>query len=225
MKSRTALALILLASVLLCDCESDLADSLPAERISVAEAEVLVRDMMFDLNPDMNPSLQFPLEEITTDEIWRRLHTQVFRLQGGFPEMYAITNGQASILGASFGGYGVIHMHVTDLDADGNPELTYAYSWGSGLHRSHIAVYLPHQEPPTSIEAEIVYLHGDFILEKHNDQNVVVKVGYYECQEGKFIAEVPVGQLFLRSQDGQLKLVIELDDDLPAEIAEKIVIP
>jgi hypothetical protein len=46
-------------------------------------------------------------------------------------------------LGEWFGGIGVTSMALDDLNDDGNQELYFTYSFGSGLHRSHIAYFDP----------------------------------------------------------------------------------
>jgi hypothetical protein len=232
MKRRTVGVFVVLVAVLLwslaCRCSTDReAGNVAPERISLAEAESLVRDWVFNANPHMNPSAELPLEEITTDEIWRRLSIQLFRLHSDFlgPSTYAIADSEIHVLGTSFGGYGVTHMEVTDLDLDGNLELTYTYSWGSGIHRSHIAVYLPRQTPPESIYGDLVYYHGDLILAKYADHEVVVEAGYYDWQRDIFVSQASLGAVSLVSIDGEQQVVVDLCDDLPSGITDRLSFP
>ncbi|MNI67276.1 hypothetical protein D3C73_1228990 [compost metagenome] len=43
------------------------------------------------------------------------------------------------MLGIGFGGYGVTSVVPYDVNLDGNIDLVYAYSFGSGIHRSVLA--------------------------------------------------------------------------------------
>jgi hypothetical protein len=215
------LSLLVLALPLLSSCTRNPGT---VARVSTAEAETLVREVLLDANPDLNPGLQMTLEETTTDEIWERLGIQTFRRPDEF-ESYAIDRGQASALGIAFGGFGVTQMHVTDLDADGHRELTYAYSWGSGLHRSHVAVYLPAATPPRSIDAGVILLDGDFALEKIDDRTVRVRAGFYDWEQGEVVAEAPVGRLALDRTASEPVLRIQLDDALPEEITRRLWTP
>ena len=210
MRSNAVLALVLSACALmgLSECSRE------SGRLSLSEAEALIRDF------DTHLSTQLRLKEITTDEIWRRLHIQVFKDEGDFTT-FVISNGRVGVLGTSFGGWGVTQMCVTDLDSNGSPELTYVYSWGSGLHRSHIAAYLP--ERGYSIEADIVYLSGDFVLDCLDDRNVIVQVGYYDWLQDRATAKAQVGRVILDSQAG--KLIIELAGDLSPALKKWLFIP
>jgi hypothetical protein len=116
-------------------------------------------------------------------------------------------------------------MEVTDLDLDGNPELTYTHFWGSGIHRFHIAVYRPAQTPPESIQADLVYYQVDLILAKFRDQDVVVETGYYDWQRDVSISQASLGEASLRSRDGELQLDIDLYDDFPSEITHGLSFP
>ena len=193
-------------------------------RVSTAEAEALLREVLLDANPDFNPGLEITLEETTTGEIWKRLGVQTFRWSDAF-QTYVIDRGQASALGIAFGGFGVTQMHVTDLDGDGHPELTYAYGWGSGLHRSHVAVYLPTATPPRSIDAAVILLDGDFALEKVDDRTVLVRAGFYDWEQGEVVARSPVGRLALDRTADEPVLHVQLDAALPEEITRRLWTP
>lgn len=54
-------------------------------------------------------------------------------------------------LGAWFGGYGFIDGVPCDLDGDGNWELLYTYSFGSGIHRCCAAHYDPITQTETML--------------------------------------------------------------------------
>ncbi|WP_053372893.1 M56 family metallopeptidase [Paenibacillus sp. FJAT-27812] len=56
---------------------------------------------------------------------------------------FLLYEGEVYPLGEWFGGYGVTSMALADLDSDGETELYFTYSWGSGLHRSHAAYFNP----------------------------------------------------------------------------------
>ncbi len=49
-------------------------------------------------------------------------------------------------LGIWFGGFGVTSMELADRNGDGEPELYFTYSWGSGMHRSHAAYFDPKEK-------------------------------------------------------------------------------
>ena len=44
-------------------------------------------------------------------------------------------------IGECFGGFGITSMALADLNKDGEYELYYTFSWGSGLHRSQIGYF------------------------------------------------------------------------------------
>jgi hypothetical protein len=65
-------------------------------------------------------------------------------------------------LGEWFGGFGVTSMVLNDLNKDGKQELYFTYSFGSGLHRSHIAYFDPVLKQVVSIE--YTHLNKDMIV-------------------------------------------------------------
>lgn len=56
---------------------------------------------------------------------------------------FLLYRGDVYALGEWFGGYGVMSMALADLNEDGEPELYFTFSWGSGIHRSHAAYFDP----------------------------------------------------------------------------------
>ncbi len=56
---------------------------------------------------------------------------------------FLLYEGEVYPLGEWFGGLGVTSMALADMDGDGTSELYFTYSWGSGIHRSHVAYFDP----------------------------------------------------------------------------------
>jgi hypothetical protein len=114
------------------------------ERVDLARAEELVRAEIFRENPQMNPAAQFPLFEIENAAAWESMSVQLFQVGPGATteacETFALRHGQVARLGTGFGGMGVGSTLVSDLDADGSPDLLFVYSWGSGRHRSQVGM-------------------------------------------------------------------------------------
>ncbi len=56
---------------------------------------------------------------------------------------YLLYNNTVYQLGASFGGFGVTSMAITDRNDDGNYELYFTSSFGSGVHRAQVGYFDP----------------------------------------------------------------------------------
>lgn len=195
-------------------------------RISLDEAQTLIRAALLAEDPDLDPEVAFTLEERTTDELWQRMGAQIFLVGGSLAEFrsaetHLIIDKQVHRLGMAFGGYGVTSMAVADLDQDQQPELFYTYSWGSGLHRAHLAVYLP-QQAGASMGAEPVYLNEDLILEKVDDRTLLVKVAHYDPEQDGFVESVLLGQVRFDERNG---VTIELEEGLPPLVMERLILP
>jgi hypothetical protein len=195
----------------------------PPQRISLTHAEDLVRAMIYEQVPDMNPTAQFPLEEITTNEIWEQLKAQVFRIKSdsSFDEyVFLIKNERVEVLAQPFGGR-LTSFEVTDLDSDGQSELVYTFSGGSGLYRSQLAIYCPNCPENDILAGNLVYLNGDMILDKTGEHSVMVKAGYFDLQE-RFTTEATLGELLLTRDNDESHLEVHLKNNLPRQITERI---
>lgn len=210
-----ALFTFVVLSVLLSTAACSQQETTNAERISTAEAESLVRTMLLKDIPNLNPAADFPLTELTTDEVWQRLRAQVFQVNDGnhMFNTYLIKNKETVPLGTGVGGMGLTSMCVADLDQDGNPELVYTYSWGSGIHRCQVAIYSANLPAPYSLDARIAYGGNDWMVEKQDDQTVFMKIEPDQQGEGS----LRIGQLVLERQGDQVALDIRLYDDLPPD--------
>ena len=108
----------------------------------------------FDLTPSKNnvaellSSYDFPEGSYNNDELYN-ITPQEMTDKYGFRifkydqccESYLEYNGSIYHIGTGFGGSGTTSFAVADLNSDGNPELYYTFSWGSGMHRSQIGYF------------------------------------------------------------------------------------
>lgn len=75
---------------------------------------------------------------------------------------FLLFEGVAYPLGQWFGGFGVTSMALADLNGDGRQELYFTYSFGSGLHRAHIAYFDPSLKKTVPIE--YTHLNKDMLV-------------------------------------------------------------
>jgi len=193
-------------------------------RLSVADAEKAVRAHIFAQKPAMNPAAQFPLKEITPDEVFKRLNCQVFQVTDGVAQCasYLIRRGKVYPLGQSFGGSGVMSMCVADLDKDSKPELIYSFSFGSGIHRSHVALCILQPDGIEEAQVPFAYRDGDIFVKKTDDCNVSVEVGAFSQEFGKWTPKATLGKLELTTKDGKPVLDVKFAEDLPDAVRKAI---
>jgi len=187
-------------------------------RLSLEQAGSLILSWYRQQKLDLNPQVTLPLKEMTTDEIWSRLGVQVFQVSGDIfmYDTFLVHRGQVTPMGTGFGGVGVTTLAVADLDRDGQSELLYTYSFGSGIHQSRLGIYSPTLPGEGILEASTTLTNGDLLLEKINDSQVQVKA------ELTGPSSVPIGQVVLQSQGGQETLALVLDKDLPQDILDNL---
>lgn len=54
-----------------------------------------------------------------------------------------VYDNEVFLIGEWFGGYGVTNIKLADIDNDGEMELYFTFSWGSGVHRSQVGYFNP----------------------------------------------------------------------------------
>jgi hypothetical protein len=192
-----------------------------ATRLSLAEATAAVREEIFRSKPGMNPSCVFPLKELTTTEVWDRLHIQVFAVTDGIymDQDFIIHQRKVSPLGIGLGGYGVMSMCVADLADDGHAELVFTYSWGSGIHRSLVGIWTGGE---SWIDAKPALGDYDLWLEKIDDHHVRVAFGQFDPFSGKFHRFGDFGTVRLTGEAASGHLEIILSQELPDQILNRV---
>ena len=192
-------------------------------RWSEKDASRLIKTYYQAQYPDLNPDVTFPVEDVTTDEIWQQLHIQVFRLTD---DIYAnesfILNGEILVqMGIAFGGSGVNSMLVSELYREGTPELLFVYNFGSGIHQSHIAAFLPWYDASRPLECDISY-RGDLQLVRSEDGGVDVLIIDPTLPADQQDPTLKLGTLSLVKENGEVFLDLAINTSLPAQYVEGI---
>ncbi len=190
----------------------------PSQRLTLSAAEQKIRAWYQAVLAEQNAEANLQLGELTTPEIWNRLELQVFQISGGVhrSDTFLIRNGQVQQMGMASGGNGLTALAVADLDADGQPELLYTFSFGSQPERSVLALYSPDLPGEGVLTAGQSWLHGELHLKKIDDQQVIV--------EGAVTGQgsVPLGQATLAQQSGRPELGIQLEKDLSSTLRSNL---
>jgi hypothetical protein len=107
---------------------------LPADRL-----EALVRKELGTIAPGLAPDVGFRVEEHRVDGLWEGLHVQLLtvRFLAGDGTVFrdaalALHRGLLTPCAVTSGGHGLMSAVVW------NGQCYYSYSWGSGIHRSHL---------------------------------------------------------------------------------------
>ena len=77
---------------------------------------------------------------VTPESIEEETSAQIFKFSDSFAS-FIYLNNQIYPLGKWIGGLGFVSAVPCDFDNDGNKDILYTYSYGSGLHRTVIAVF------------------------------------------------------------------------------------
>lgn len=80
-------------------------------------------------------------------------------------ESYLLYDGIVYLLGIGSGGFGVTSMELCDLNGDGKQELYFTFSFGYGLHRSHVAYFDP--VPKQMVPIEYMHVNRELIVAKN----------------------------------------------------------
>lgn len=109
-----------------------------SKKISIEEAEKLIL-----ATPDISQSNKTDIElmEITPSNIWDQTKCQLYKIVDDYKnsETFIVKNQKAVRIGNGFGGFGVTSAVPYDVNKDGILDIVYAYSFGSGIHRSVIS--------------------------------------------------------------------------------------
>ena len=119
-------------------------------------------------------------------------------------------------IGRGFGGFGVNTLAVIE-PMNAKPLLAYAFGWGSGIHRSQIAVFDCQSKEPREYLAPQSYFSAtneDLTVGSADGRSVEVRL------EGN-----KVGRLIVEGKEGARAIRVELEKTLPGEIRKRFANP
>lgn len=109
---------------------------------------------------------------------------QIFKYDSSC-ETFLLYDGEIYKLGGGFGGYGVTSFAISDIDTDGNEELYFTFSWGSGIHRSQVG-YFDFGEKTTTI-FEYASFNAEIMIGVDNKNKVGIYSSYFPCEITSFV--------------------------------------
>ena len=80
------------------------------------------------------------LADVTPEDVLETTGCRIFKDPEG-ADAFLLDGQRLCELGTGFGGYGLTSAVPWDYDENGTADLLYTYSWGSGMHRSILALY------------------------------------------------------------------------------------
>lgn len=104
----------------------------------VAEFLQLAKDTGYDQLPRMYPD--DTCYNVTPDYIYAETGCRIFKYSESC-ETFLLADSLIYSLGTGFGGFGLTDIQLCDFDRNGQSDLLYTYSWGSGIHRSEISLF------------------------------------------------------------------------------------
>ncbi len=179
-------------------------------------------------HPDFSDSSPIPLEELSMEgQLIDQLGVRVFRVVDGPLQnetFLFLGDGPVLRLGEALGGQGVSSLALSDLDGDGRSEFYFSYSFGSGVHQTHLAVYAPAYNDLGTYQAQAYYL-GDLSLFSEEPGQVGVRAVEADPETLTLKYLETLGTLSLEQVDGQVQLRFNQAEGLSGDVQELIVYP
>jgi len=205
---------IILLTIISCKKEEDKDD---LARVTISTAEELIRTWIFSEYPDMNPESIFPVKELTTEETWEKIQSQVFIVTGDVltNKPLLIKNKKVTDLGIyqGLGAQEIKYIYITDLDKNNKYELSFLSTWGSGIMRTEINCYYEYLNSAIKRGDKAFYSGIQVVLKKENDEKLFIKL--------KTDTTI-IGQIKIDTLSGNNELLLELRDGLSNEIKNNI---
>ena len=147
------------------------------------------------------------ISDITPENVKKEIGCQIFKVNYTC-ESYVIHKGELFRIGFGFGGYGVVTLTTCDFEEDGQKDLIYTFSWGSGLHRSHIGIF--DFSGKKEIWLDFVQLNEDITLEKLSDNSFNVYTADLEMKEELNFTKPIIAQKEIVAKVGAKSAVVEV---------------
>ena len=126
----------------------------------------------------------YKIYEITPKNVKDEIGCQIFKVNSTC-ETYVVNKSKVYAIGLGFGGFGVVSIETCDFDDNDEKDLIYTFSWGSGLHRSHIGILDFAKEQEEWLDFK--QLNEDIMLEKISENNFKVYIAKVSSEDLDFI--------------------------------------
>lgn len=145
--------MLLSVAFLLLACSTTTVSDNMAYDILAAETEMIITSSKAQVSKLKNKNFitSYDMDEcynITPDFIADNSDLAIFKYDQS-AESFIMYDNDIYSVGTCFGGFGITSMALADLNMDGQYELYYTFSWGSGLYRSQIGYFDPVDEEVT----------------------------------------------------------------------------
>ncbi len=97
-------------------------------------------------------------------------------------ESFIMYDGEIYSIGTCFGGFGITSMALADLNKDGTYELYYTFSYGSGLHHSHVGYFEPINKEIHVFEDDDL-LNSDMVLTVNDSGDLCVNSAIFDMDD------------------------------------------
>lgn len=126
----------------------------------------------------------YSIYDITPKEVKEEIGCQIFKVNYSC-ESYVVYKSKVFHIGLGSGGFGVVNLTTCNFDGNGQKDLIYTFSWGSGLHRSQIGVFSFSNEKEEWLD--FVQLNKDIMLDKISDNKFKIYTTDIDASDLDFI--------------------------------------
>lgn len=193
--SRVCAVLACACLMLLCafGCAPEtLAPVAPEESLSIRPSDEGVADFLALLGDAAPASYENDTcYDITPDFVRDNSDCRIFKFSVSCAS-FALYDGKAYALGESLGGSGADSFALADMDGDGACELYFAFSWGSGMHRSMAGCFDPAARAVTVFDA--AFYGEDCMLTLSTDGGLAVRRAEFTSRESFVSYDIAAGE-------------------------------
>ncbi|MBI5778309.1 MAG: tetratricopeptide repeat protein [Planctomycetes bacterium] len=194
-----------------------------SDKIDINKASELIIAHIFKGNPRMNPAARFAFIESTTPEIFEEMGFQVFVITSEVRYGWSYIIYRKRVFDFLDG---IRSMCAADIDGNGQPEMIFTVSGGSGIHASTVGICYKDGASIRKSTASFYYSspQGDDLFARKQDQQTVAieirRPSGESAYGGDFIAEL--GQVRIENKAGVLTCALKENPNLPGEIKKYI---
>lgn len=174
------------------------------KRLDIEEARELVRSHVYSVRPQYNRDALIEVKDVTPDDAWTRFGMQMIHFEHW--NVVFIVNGRDLIsLGSIWPG----SVMVTDLNRDGNSELVYMRTEGSGNIVSYVDVAERSDDNLTIHRGILACMHDNFCIpEKITDYEVGIFDTDWRGQGKGWTPSNRLGTLWFNKDRGEFRVVL-----------------